>query len=151
MDRARQRQIMRDDVKRRNAREAEELASLLGFYDAPNVTKIAPGTMVVRADARAMGATTALTHRASRSSWLDSNGQLRGRVRGYAGSVANGVASTDPDTVLVRYADGSTEIRTVASFRADGPGQKVRKAAPRAASIPETASAKYGTNILTGE
>lgn len=150
LSRADQRRILREDAKRRNAREASEIADLLGFAPTPDET-VPRGTMLVRADARAIGATTALTVRASQSSWLDSRGYLRGRVVG----VAPGTEDTSDGTPTVRviHADGTSEVRTVASFRAPREATTVREARPRReASVPEMANAaKYGTHILTGE
>lgn len=147
------RAIEQRDTQLRQAREAEELIQLAEqFYPGIADERVAEGVMVVRADARAMGAVTALTTRAHQSSWTVPGRprQLRGRVRGYAGSVENGLASHEPDTVLVRYADNSHApvVRDVASFRERSAATKVRQTT--AARLPETARMGI-THDLTGD
>ena len=72
--------------------------------------------MVVRADAKAMGAVTALTHRASRDTWKAFG---NGRVRGFASK------SSDIDTVRVMNLNDPTVDyeRDVSSFRKGGKGR----------------------------
>lgn len=145
MNAAQQREIVRADRARRLARQLDEDIEIFG---PPKASENHAGKLLVRSDARAMGCVTALTTRASRSSWLDKNGQLRGRVVGIAPGTED--TSDGTPTVLVTHADGRSEV-----LPANGFGRKVnRKSAPRqtaAADMPEMAQAKYGIHNLTGE
>lgn len=86
--------------------------------------EIPKGAMLVRADAKAIGAVTAHTCRASQDSW---NTFGSGRVRGFADS------TSDIDTVLCYnlYNDSPPEVREVSSFRKGGSSKSKAKVSER--------------------
>lgn len=103
MDRATQREIMRADQERRDARLIEEYLAL----HTPS-KPFPPHSMIVRADAKAMGAVTAQTTRVT-PPWAT----LRDKCVG----VAPGDDGSEGCSVLVTQADGTSEVRLVSSFR----------------------------------
>jgi hypothetical protein len=111
LSRAEQREIVLADRERRIQREIDEYLRLIG---APSQT------VATRDDGLALDylPNRHRTVRASQSSWLQS------RVVG----IAPGTEATSDGTPTVKctYADGTSEVRTVSSFR---------KSAPRAAKI----------------
>jgi hypothetical protein len=90
------------------------------------------GTMLTRADARAIGAVTAMTSRAGGNSWTRLE---RHTPRGIAPGTEN--ESDGTPTVKVTYADGTTEVRTVSSFRNKKERRRTAKVA-EAVAAPET-------------
>lgn len=134
---------------RSNQREGSNM-----LHDASERT-YAPGTMVVRSDARALGAVTALTHKAHQSSWEVPGrpGTLRAATIGVATDCPNTpadiLARLEKDghpSVTVIHPDGTREIRDVASFRKPRETTRIARAMTEAAKVPETAKEKFGTH-----
>lgn len=129
LSRADQRRIMRDDVKRRNAREALEDATLL------RDTSYCPdGVDPYHYDRSITGVPTQGNRNfaASRSSWERG---LRGRTVGIAPGTEDDSDGTPTVAVII---DGVTEIRPVSSFRDRAP--RMTPVRRTTAVVPETAT-----------
>lgn len=114
MTRAEQRAIERADQERRDQRDIADFLALRG-----ESTPVDRHAMAIRADARAAGMVTSQTVRVS-PRWAASSPRAVG--------IATGTSDTsDGPTVRVIHADGSTEVRTVDSFRAARTSTRARR------------------------
>lgn len=112
--------IMREDAKRRNAREAEELLKLVGYYD--DVDYLASRGITGEPSNKNR------TYHVMGSSWKfhnfhDADGNIR--------STPMRAIGTD---VTVTHADGSTETRAASSFRKQNVHKRQRAHATHTAS-----------------
>lgn len=108
MNRAQQRQIMRDDAKRRNARDIEDFLTLKGHRTAPEGVD----PYLFSRSIRGVPSEGNRTHRASENCWT--RGMMMSRTVGVAPGTK--VDTFTVPTVAVTI-NGETTVRNVSEYR----------------------------------
>jgi hypothetical protein len=135
---AEQREIVLADQLRRSARIIEE-EILLGL-EKPAEEKRLRHALVVKADARAMSAVTALTTRVN-APWSSMRTRCVGKALNEAGDDFEREYPLGTCTVRVIHADGTSEVRPVSSFRK---GSRATRSTPPAPPVNETEVEHFG-------
>jgi hypothetical protein len=138
LTRKQQREIMERDERARIDRLIAEYVALAGKGFNPP-----PGSMFIRADARAMGAVTALDCRVS-PRWKQSHPRAIGRA-------TRSDDNSQGPTVRVIHADGTEEIRTVASYRKGKQGTSRARRASAPSAPKQTDVERFGLTNNIGQ